>query len=225
MEGHSLYDYWLRDWYGVDPTDGVGLYVANNGLATGVRLLPNSKGGVDSVTPDHNNAKYHYAGSAIPKLFGGIENTFSFKGFELSFLLQYQIGGKVYDAAYADLMHPGEYGAALHVDALKRWTKPGDITIMPRMQNSADGIYNAQSDRWLIDASFLNIRSITLSYQIPRSVVSKITAQEASIFVGSENVALFSKRKGMNVNQSFTGVTSNVYTPARIITAGITLNF
>jgi len=122
-------------------------------------------------------------------------------------------------------MHPGEYGAALHVDALTRWTKPGDITNMPRMQNSADGIYNAQSDRWLIDASFLNIRSITFSYQVPKSIVGKINAQDASVFIGAENVALFSKRNGMNVNQAFTGVTSNVFTPARIITAGISLNF
>ncbi|MBC7948652.1 MAG: SusC/RagA family TonB-linked outer membrane protein, partial [Chitinophagaceae bacterium] len=225
MEKHSIYDYWLRDWYGVDPSDGVALFAANNGLAANTRLIPNSKGGVDSVTTDINNAKYHYAGTAIPKLFGGIENTVRYKAFEFSILVQYQLGGKVYDNTYAQLMHPGEYGTALHVDALTRWSKPGDITNMPRMQNSADGIYDAQSDRWLIDASFLNIRSITLSYQVPKSLVSRITAQEASVYIGAENVFLFSKRKGMNVNQAFTGVTSNVYTPARIITAGITLNF
>jgi hypothetical protein len=93
------------------------------------------------------------------------------------------------------------------------------------MQNNATGVADAQSDRWLIDASFLNIRSITLSYEIPTALLSKINAKSASFYVGSENVALFSKRKGMNVNQSFNGNTSNVYTPARIITAGLTLNF
>jgi hypothetical protein len=36
---------------------------------------------------------------------------------------------------------------------------------------------------------------------------------------------LFSARKGMNVSQAFTGVTSNAYTPARILTAGINVTF
>jgi TonB-linked SusC/RagA family outer membrane protein len=224
IEQHSIFDYWLREWYGVDPTDGVGLYRANTYIAANSRIINTSKG-TDTVTTDINNAKYHYNGSAIPKLFGGIENTFNYKGFELSFLLQYQLGGKVYDATYAQLMHPGAYGTASHVDIMKRWMKPGDVTNVPRMQNSAVGIYDAQSDRWLVDASFLNVRSITVSYELPKSVLAKINASDGSFYIGAENVYLFSKRQGMNVNQAFTGVTSNVFTPARILTAGLNLNF
>jgi hypothetical protein len=223
-EGHSIFDYWLREWYGVDPADGVALYRAKSYVASNCRLVTTSKG-VDTVTTDINNALLHYNGSAIPKVFGGLENSFRYRSFELSILLQYQIGGKVYDATYAQLMHPGTYGAALHTDILNRWTKPGDITNVPRMQNSAVGIYDAQSDRWLTDASFLNVRSITLSYDLPKSILSKMKASDGSLYIGAENVYLFSKRKGMNVNQAFTGVTSNVFTPARIITAGATLNF
>lgn len=224
-EGVSRYEYWLREWFGVDPADGAALYRANSWVPSTCRLIDNGKGGKDTVTTDINNGRYHYAGTAIPKLFGGIENTITYKGFELNFLVQYQIGGKVYDGTYAALMHAGTYGTALHADALNRWQKPGDITNVPRMDNSKTGVFDAASDRWLIDASFLNIRSITLSYKLPKSLVSKMKAQDAGIFIGSENVALFSKRKGMNVNQSFDGTTSNVYTPARIITAGINVNF
>jgi TonB-linked SusC/RagA family outer membrane protein len=224
-EGRSIYDYWLREWYGVDPSDGSALYYAQNGLAAGTRLLPNKDGGVDSLTTSINNARYHYNGSAIPKLFGGFETTLTFKSLSLNMLFQYQIGGKVYDGAYGALMHAGTYGASLHVDALNRWTTPGQVTNVPRMQNNATGVFDAQSDRWLIDASFINIRSITLSYELPQSLVSKISGKGASFYVGSENIAMFSKRKGMFVNQSFAGTTSNVYTPARIITAGLTVNF
>ncbi|HEX5655477.1 MAG TPA: SusC/RagA family TonB-linked outer membrane protein, partial [Chitinophagaceae bacterium] len=225
VEGRSIYDYWLRDWYGVDPSDGAALYYAQNGTAAGTRLIPNKNGGVDSLTTSINNAKYHFEGSAIPDLFGGVENTFTFKNVSLNFLVQYQIGGKVYDGAYGALMHAGTYGSALHKDILKRWTKPGDITNVPRMQNNATGIFDAASDRWLIDASFINIRSITLSYQLPKTLLGKIKAADGNFYIGSENVALISKRKGMNVNQSFAGTTSNVYTPARILTAGININF
>jgi hypothetical protein len=224
-EGVSRYEYWLREWYGVDPANGSALYRANTYIASNSTIITKANGSIDTVTTDINNARYHYAGSSIPTLFGGLENTFTYKNFELNVLLQYQIGGKVYDGTYAALMHPGTYGTALHKDILNRWMKPGDITNVPRMDNSKTGIYDAASDRWLIDASFLNVRSITLSYKLPSALISKVKGQEGSFFIGTENVAFFSKRKGMNVNQSFDGTTSNVYTPARIITAGFSLNF
>ncbi len=224
MAGHSIYDYWLREWYGVDPTTGAALYRSDNFNSTSF-IIDKGDGLKDTVTTDHNNARYHYNSSAIPKLFGGFENTFTYKNFELNFLIQYQIGGKVYDGVYASLMSPGDYGSSLHKDALNRWKQPGDVTNVPRMDNSKTGIFDAASDRWLIDASFINIRSINLSYQLPASLLSKMNAKGGSFFLGTENVALLSRRKGMNVNQSFAGTTSNVYTPSRIITAGINLNF
>lgn len=221
---HSIYDFWLRDWYGVDPEDGAALYAANNTTGSQIRLIT-TKGGVDTVTTDINNAKYHYSGTAVPDIFGGIENTFSYKGFTLNFLLQYQLGGLVYDGTYASLMGAGNYGSAMHIDMMKRWQKPGDKTNVPRLQNNAIGVFDAGSDRWLLDASFLNVRSITLSYAIPKVLSEKINARNANIFLGAENVYLFSHRKGTNINQSFNGTNSNVYTPARILTAGINVNF
>lgn len=221
----SIYDYWLRDWYGVDPQDGAALYAANEATGSGVRLIDNGKGRVDTVTTDINNAKYHYAGTAIPDLFGGIENTFSYKGFTLNVLVQYQMGGLVYDNTYAGLMGAGDYGSAMHIDMKKRWQKPGDITNVPRLQNSAIGVFDASSDRWLVNSSFLNVRSITLSYNIPSLLTDKIKAKGASIFLNAENVYLFSHRKGTNINQSFSGTNSNIYTPSRILTAGINVNF
>jgi TonB-linked SusC/RagA family outer membrane protein len=218
--GHSIYDYWLRDWYGVDPADGAALYVANNPTGSGVRTMKNG----DVVTTNINNAKYHYAGSAIPDLYGSINNTFNYKQFQLSFLISFQFGGKVYDATYASLMSSGSYGGALHADALKRWQKPGDVTDVPRMDQSQTTNFNAAtSDRWLTDASFLNFRSLKLGYTVPESYAKMLHMRAANIFLSGENLGLFSKRKGMNVTQAFTGVTSNVYMPARIISAGLNI--
>ncbi|MBO9729105.1 MAG: TonB-dependent receptor [Chitinophaga sp.] len=218
--GHSIYDYWLRDWYGVDPTDGAALYVAASGTGAGVRVMKNG----DTVTTNINNAKYHYAGSAIPKFYGSITNTFNYKQFQLSFLVSFQVGGKIYDATYASLMNAGSYGQALHTDILKRWQKPGDVTDVPRMDQSQTTNFNAAtSDRWLTDASFLNIRSVKLGYTVPTAFANKAHVSAANVFLSGENLALFSARKGMNVAQAFTGVTSNVYMPARIISAGLNI--
>ncbi|MBK7678450.1 MAG: hypothetical protein IPJ29_03425 [Chitinophagaceae bacterium] len=208
----------------MDKTDGVALYRANFMSVATRRLILKNKGGQDTVTTNINNGRFEFCRQLYSNFYGGFENTFTYKSLELNVLVQYQIGGKVYDGTYAALMHAGTYGTALHVDALNRWTKPGDITNVPRMDNSKVGVFDAASDRWLIDASFLNIRSINLSYDLPKSLISKIRVQDGSFFLGRKP-CLFLKRKGMNDNQSFDGITSNTYPPARIITAGINLNF
>jgi TonB-linked SusC/RagA family outer membrane protein len=224
--GHSMYDYWLRDWQGVDPSDGAALYKAVTYNTTDGRI----RGKEDTVTTNINNAQYKYAGSAIPDFYGSIGNTFTYKAFELSFMFTYQVGGKIYDASYATLMNPGStssagYGAALHVDMLKGWQKAGDITDIPRMDNSKGGIFDATSSRFLTDASFLNFRSVSIAYNIPKAWLSRITVSNARLFVSGENLAWLSARKAMNVQQSFTGVTSNTYVPARTFTVGLNVNF
>lgn len=219
--GEDLYAFWLRRFAGVDPTDGSSLYYAKSGT-TGSTVRVNAKG--DSLTTNPNFADYAYVGSAIPKFFGSISNTFSYKGFSLSALLNYQVGGKFYDSEYAGLMS-FRYGSSLHVDALNAWKKPGDITNVPRLDDVNTGNLNAGSDRWLIDASYINIRNITLSYTFPSSTSSKLGFEKASIFVGGENIYVFSKRTGLNPAESFNGTNSALYTPNRLMNVGFTLGF
>lgn len=220
-EGQSIYDYWLREYMGVNPANGEALYRAD--VWNPANSFVDSKG--DTVTNTVNNGRYKYAGTAIPDLYGGITTELSYKNFSLNILLNYQLGGLVYDATYAGIMHAGSYGVALHEDMLKRWTTPGQVTDVPRMDNSKTGIFDAGSTRWLVSGSFLNVRTVTLSYDFGKNILSKVKAGSASVYVSGENLWLFTKRKGMNVNQAFTGVTSNAYTPARIITAGLNINF
>jgi TonB-linked SusC/RagA family outer membrane protein len=217
--GHSRYEFWLRDFYGVDPTNGAALYRAKAWVPATTKVI--GKG--DTVTTDHNNALLHYAGRSIPDFFGSLISSFNFKGFGLSFQFNYQVGGKVYDDTYAALMHTGNYGYAQHKDILKRWQKPGDIADIPRLDAGRNAIFNALSDRWLIDASYLTLQNITFSYNLPASVAAKAHLQSVRFYVTGENVYMFTKRQGLNPIQNFTGVTSNVYVPSRNITAGINM--
>lgn len=227
-EGQSRYDYFLRDFYGVDPTDGAALYrnvVTYN--AANSRIFDNAKGGKDTVTTLYSNAKQVYIGkSSIPDVYGSISNTVSYKDFALTVVFTYQIGGYAYDNGYAGLMGPGsQYGGGLHKDALKRWQKPGDVTNVPRMQNDQGTNFSGSSSRFLISATHLQLNNINISYNLPQSVLSKIGSSNARVFVSGENVWLFAKRKGMLVNQNFDGTNSNTYPPARVITGGISVNF
>jgi TonB-linked SusC/RagA family outer membrane protein len=216
--GRSIYDFWLREYRGADPADGSALYTALSGTAANSRIL---KAG-DTVTTAAANAKFHYAGTAIPDVYGGFTNTFTYKNFSLSALFAYQVGGKVYDAAYSNLMTSGiTYGSALHSDIVGRWQKPGDITDIPRLDVAKTTDFNAQSDRWLVSASYITLRAATLTYNLPKNLSSNLHLQNARVYVSGENIFIKSARKGLNPTQSFTGVTSNGYIPARIITAGL----
>lgn len=225
-EGYSIYDYWLRQFYGVHPTDGAALYLANNTTATsGLRYMVNDKGGVDTVTTTISNAKYAYSGSVIPDFYGSITQSVSYKGIRLSGLFTFQKGGLIYDGEYAGLMSVGTYGAALHTDILNAWQKPGDITSVPRMDNGRTADFNGgTSTRWLTDASFISLRTITLSYQLPVAISERLKIRNAQFFITGENLKLFSARKGMNPQNAFSGVTGSGYPPARIITVGIQAN-
>lgn len=220
MVGHSLYDFWLRDWYGVDPADGAALYDANikdfTTQASNLRIVNG-----DTVSTSQNNAKYHYAGTAIPDLIGGITNTVTYKGFELSFMMTYQIGGHIYDGTYAAIMHSGTYGGALHTDILQRWQNPGDVTNVPRLDFSKTSVFGAQSDRFLTDAGFIALKNVVLSYNLPSALAQKIDVQSARIYFSGENLWLKNARKGMDPQSSFGGTTDNVYSPSRIITIGL----
>ena len=225
MAGASRYDYWLRTYYGVDPTDGAALYLANNTApSTNRRLIVNKNGGTDTVTTLLSNGKFEYQGSAIPDLYGSFSPTISYKGITLNALFTFQIGGQTYDANWAGLMSAGTYGGALSTEVLRRWQKPGDITDVPRMDNGRLVDFNGASSRWLIDASYLNIHAINLSYDLPKKLANRINLINAQIFISAENLSFSSKRTGLNNQQAFTGVTSNAYPPAKIITTGLTLN-
>ena len=120
LKEKDLYAFYLRQWCGVDPTDGSGLYYRNPGLANGtdVRI---GKGG-DSLTTNPTNAFYAYSGSAIPKIFGSFTNTVSYKGVSLHSGSTINCG-KFYDGSYAGYMGLS-YGKSPHADALKAWQKP-----------------------------------------------------------------------------------------------------
>ncbi|MDX6188718.1 TonB-dependent receptor [Flavobacterium sp. Fl-318] len=223
--GSSAYDYWLRDWYGVDSSDGSALYTLDPNLsrtgATDERIVDGNR-----VTTNQNKALYQYAGSALPDLFGSFTNTFKYKGLELSVLFTYQLGGKTYDTNYASLMHTGSaLGSALSTDILNRWQKPGDVTDVPRLDAVRNSQFSAASDRWLVDSDYLSWRQATLAYNLPKNLVDKLGLDNMRFFVNGENLVLFTKRKGLDPTQNFNGTTQNRFSPARTVSLGLNLNF
>lgn len=242
---HSIFDYYMRNFAGVDPVDGLSTWTifyddANNNDAVdageGVSSLsqyladnPSKNGSLkQSTTKTYSSATQYYVGkSAVPKLRGAFNLNAGYKNFNLSVQLLYSLGGYSYDAAYASLMGNDLIGGNnWHEDINRRWQKEGDITDVPRLSNEEDPNVNSQSSRFLTKANFLALNNMRLGYDLPSLMLEKIGISEASFWVSGDNLWLTSKRKGFNPSTSETGNTDIYrYSPLSTISVGLRAKF
>ena len=122
-------------------------------------------------------------------------------------------------------MHSGLYGRTFHTDILNRWEKAGDRTNVPRLDSSNGDNSTVATSQWLTDASYLALKSVTLSYSFPEKIPEFFHLKGIRLYGGGENIFMLTHRKGMNPQYRFTGVSANDYSPARIFSFGIDLEF
>ncbi|MBP1165921.1 MULTISPECIES: SusC/RagA family TonB-linked outer membrane protein [unclassified Chryseobacterium] len=223
--GHSIYDYWLRQWYGVDPADGSPLFLVADTYANTTAADIRTVNGI-KVTTNSSKAKFDYSGTAIPDLFGSFGTSITYKQWSLSALFTYQLGGKTYDSNYAALMSSYSQGGALSTDILDRWTTPGQITDVPALNSITYTSSNiGNSSRWLVSSDFITFRQATLSYSFSPETLSQLGVSGLRILVSGENLWSKTARKGLEPSQAFNGTASNRYTPARVVTIGFNVSF
>lgn len=172
-------------------------------------------------------AKRDFRGTSIPALYGGFGTDFTWKNIDFSLNFAYQLGGKTYDSGYQRLMgRKLKGGAAMHVDMLRAWREPGQVTDVPRLDAGVSGQYDAAtSDRFLISSSALMLRSISIGYTLPKAWTSKLNLGATRISLAGENLFLLSKRKGLNPMGQYSGVTSAAhYDFAKTITATLSVS-
>ena len=223
-EGHSRYEFYLKDWRGVDPETGSCIYAPIEGAKNIVTVDG------EEYTTSLSEAAYCYGGSGIPSFTGGFSTSLSYGNLSLSATLYYQLGGKVYDTAYSNLMTPNQRSYNnLSVDILKRWQKAGDITNVPRLSDGSDAtdLIGENSTRWLVSSDMLELANVVLSYQLPKSLLRSFGVSSLRVYASGENLLQVTKRKGLFPCQNASGYTNNgdTFAPARAFTAGINLSF
>ncbi len=235
VEGGSIQDFYLNEYIGVDPDDGLAIYRIDdiNYPKQADPSNPNfvgmeKEGEKATWTKDGRFAKKHFCGSSIPNLYGGFGTNVSFKGFDLNMLFAYQLGGKTYDGAYQILMGRSlSSGLAMHSDMKKAWRKPGDITNIPRLDSGSSGRYdNLTSDRYLISSSALMLKSLSIGYSFPQEWISPFALSGLRCSIACENLFLLSKRKGLNPMMNYAGTTGSAfYDYQKVITASVSISF
>lgn len=211
MVGHSIYDFYMPKFAGVDPETGWSLWYMDN------------EDGSTTTTDYYGDASKYYTGtSSIPDIQGAMTNSFRYGDFDLSFLITFGLGGKIFDGSYRSLMGstPGD---AMHVDNLKRWTPSNTDTDVPILDMDLNA--NETSDRFLTSSDYLGFRNVTAGYNLSREFASRLNIASARLSFTITNLHVFSARKGLDPQQSFSGVTSDSYSPLRTTSVNLTMNF
>lgn len=219
-EGLSLYTWYLPKYAGLDAETGEALYykdiLDDAGRVTG-----------RETTKDASQATDYLIGDALPDFYGGLGTTISYRGFDFSINTNFQIGGKAYDYTYQTLMHTGGTTATTwHTDMLKAWTPDRRNTDIPRLMYSETYSQSARSDRFITNASYLNIQNINLGYTLPSSLTQKYNIDHIRVYVSGENLLYFSARQGFDPRYTLKGYTNpELYSPIRTVSGGISLTF
>jgi len=142
-------------------------------------------------------------GNSQPDFISGLTNTFSYEGFEFSFLLQASVGGEI---ANQQWRYDGRWngGRNLYADVADYWkseSEPGDgIHFKPTINNNA--FQSEFSNLWVEDATYLRVKNIRLSYSLPEKLLSRVKIKATRLYVNIENAFLFTKYSGFDPENS-----------------------
>lgn len=214
--GGSVYDYYLREYAGVNPENGNAQWYMDD------------ENGQKVITEDFASADfYKFDESPIPDVYGGFGLDLRVKNFDFGADFAYQIGGKGYDQVYWGLFNAsGDVGRNLHRDAVtKTWSVDNPGGELPRIDNTSQYQYGGLSTLYLTDASYLSLQNISLGYTFGNEVTDAVGLNSLRVYALANNVALWSKRKGYDPRLSLTGTSSNEYSILRTVSVGVNVQF
>ncbi len=211
-EGESMGSFYGYVAEGVDPATGLMIYKDVNGDG--------------EFTPDDKEI----IGNANPAFIYGLNNTFSYKGFDLSIFLQGVYGNDIFNATRIETESMNDFKSQ-QATVLNRWKNPGDNTDMPAATLGEK--YNSElSTRFIEDGSYLRVKSLTLSYTLPQTVLSKIKLTKLRFYVTGENLYTFTNYSGYDPEVNAfggdnlaQGIDFGTYPQSRNIIFGLNLSF
>lgn len=214
VKGGSIYDFWMYEWAGVDPETGDAQWYMTD-TETGERVKTTNYGSLTS----QDKVK---VGNALPKVSGGFQSDLTWRDLSLSMAFAYSIGNKIYNRDKASLMGvSGANGSTMSKDLLNRWTPENTQTDVPRLEYDQTSYFTSASTRWLVDGSYLRLKTVTLNYNLPKKWIQPAMLKDVSIYVQGENLLTFSKQQGLDPEQALGGVTYWRYPAMKTLSFGI----
>jgi TonB-linked SusC/RagA family outer membrane protein len=163
-------------------------------------------------------------GNPNPTHLFSLNNTLSYKRFELGIYLQGVAGNKIFNANNIDLTG---MSAAYNqtTDVLGRWTTEGTSNSMPRAVYGDPNQNNRISDRFVENGSYLRLKTISLSYNFPAKWLKPLTIEHARLTLSCENVATITSYSGFDPEVDINGIDLSRYPISRTFNIGLNFNF
>jgi TonB-dependent starch-binding outer membrane protein SusC len=203
--GQPVQSLFVVEYAGVNPANGNAQYRKLDGSLT--------------ETYDQNDRKI--VGNADPTFFGGFGTTLSYKG--LSFVTQfsYMSGMRIFNNERNNLENPDYYVDNVNADLLTEWKSQGDVTNIPRPGD----VYVANTTRFIENNSFLRLRTVSLSYNLPSSLLNKIKFRSIQVYVSGFNLLTFTGYRGRDPESANASQTGAQYPAMRMVQTGLRLGF
>lgn len=218
IEGHSLNSFYMIRYKGINSETGDAEWLTKDGEAT------TNPTAADRVI----------VGKGDPDFFGGLTNTFTYKGFELNAFLQFVSGNKV---LLNELSFLEEIGGSFNktTNMLNYWKAPGDQAFAPALSSPTVTTFTQASTLQLLNGSYMRLKNVTLSYNLPAELLQKSNfISRARVYVMGQNLWTLKDKdfRGADpeisadgASNRFLGESFFALPQAKTITFGISLGF
>jgi TonB-linked SusC/RagA family outer membrane protein len=218
--GKPLGTPFVARWAGVNPADGRAMWLDTLGNIT---YLPQAR---DRVLLDRSTIN--------PRYFGGITNTFSYRGVEVTGFFQYQVGNLGFNANRSFSAMDYRFDTNQDREVLERWQKPGDITDVPRLlpgaiepgsSSSVLGGAISSHDRFYEDASYIRLKQLTVAYNFPTEWLSKIKMRTARVYLQGVNLWTYTRYKGFDPEYTANATDIGIFPQGKSFVGGVQIGF
>ena len=196
-EGESMHAFHLPKWVGVNPQTGLGEFYIDPELDSRDAVIDGQLVKDGNITNYYSKAGETIVGKAVPDWMGGLTNTFTYKNFDLSFMISFQTGAKLFDYTgyflrYSDGVRVGSFNMEQEVHG-NYWKQPGDITEHPKPIYGNPYRSDKFSSRTLVSTDNVRMREITFGYRVP---ISKKYISNLRLFFKANNPFLIYNAAG-----------------------------
>ncbi|MCH7399674.1 TonB-dependent receptor [Belliella sp. DSM 107340] len=207
--------HFLAEYAGVNPATGRPMWFDANGNRT-----------YQPIASDRT-----YFGSNLAPYYGGLSNTFKYKGFEFTAFFTYEYGAVVSDGQYGFIR---EAGTRLALNTLteivdRQWTTPGDMTDIPRNVGNSNGGNEIRSQgrnfgtAALLNADFIRLAQLQLGYTFSSSTIRNLGLTRARVYANAMNLWTYADYPGYD--PEFTGTGTGQVPITKSYQVGIQLGF
>lgn len=165
-----------------------------------------------------------FIGNPNPDFAASLNNTFTYGNLSLGIYLQGVYGNEIFNAnrLYTEAMSITTNQSAAVLD---RWTAPGTSNSMPRAVYGDPNNNNRASSRYIEDGSYLRIKNVTLSYNIPMEMQGKKIFDFVKVYASGQNLFTFTDYTGFDPEVSTNGIDNNVYPLTTTVSLGLNVGF